>query len=141
MGKFLMKEVSVVIDGVDLSDHCFSVDTPSEKERVEVSGFNEEGTREYLAGNREDTVTLGVLQDFAAGSVHATLYPIYRDDEVVPIAIRHLSSQAVSATNPQLTGNAQMLSYNGLSGELNARAEMTVNLIAADSAGLVWSIT
>lgn len=141
MAKFLLKEAFVSIDGVDLSDHAFSLDTPSEKERVDVSGFNAEGTKEFLVGNREDSITIGFLQDFAAGSVHATLYPLYRDDEVFPVLIRHLSSLPASATNPQLTGNGQLQQYNGISGELNARSEMTVTINAADVEGLVWSDT
>ena len=50
MAKFLLTDVRVVVNGRDLSDHAVSVDTPSSKEQVDVSGFSPTGTREFLPG-------------------------------------------------------------------------------------------
>ncbi len=141
MGKFLAKEVYVEIDGVDLSDHAFSIDTPSTKERVDVSGFNVFGTRESLLGLREDQVTIGFLQDYASGKVHQTIYPLYKNDEAFRVRVRHLKSQPVSAANPQLTGYCLCEEYNGLSAELNARAELSITFPTASGSQLVWSDT
>ncbi len=137
MSKFLLEDCYVEIDGVDLSDHAFNIDTPSERERVEVSGFNPNGNREFLAGLREDSVTVQFLQDFAASEVHATLWPIYNTRDTVYLRVRPTSS-AASATNPELHGNVQLLSYNGLSGALNERSEMSVTFTPADGEGLIW---
>lgn len=140
MAKFLMQDCFISIDGNNLSDHAFRLSTPSERERVEVSGFNSTGNREYLAGNKEDSVEIGFLQDFAASEVHDVLVDIYQNQTTVAIIIRPTSA-AVSAANPALTGNVQLLSYNGLDGEKGARAEIAATFIPADSAGLVWAST
>lgn len=137
MGKFLLTDGYVSINGVDLSDHAFSLDTPSEREQVDVSGFSAAGTREYLAGTREETITIGFLQDFGTGEVHQTLYPLYRDNTAFALEIRPTSS-AVSSTNPRLAGTGKLFSYNGLSGELNARSEISAIIRSTDTAGITW---
>lgn len=141
MAKMLLKEALVQIDGTDLSDHSFSLDTPSEKEQVDVSGFSTAGTQEFLPGLRTDTITIGMLQDFAAGSVHAVLYNVYSTEKAFLVKIRPRKSLPVSATNPNLRGYGFLYTYNGLSGELNARAEIEVNISAAPGSSFVWSAT
>jgi hypothetical protein len=141
MAKFLLKEAFVQLDGVDLSDHCFSLETPSEKEVVDVSGFNPAGTKESLVGQRDDRCTIGALQDFAAGSVHATMYPCYSTDKPFQVKIRPKKSLAASATNPQYRGYGLLATYNGLSGELNARSEVSLEIVAAPGSSFVWSAT
>jgi hypothetical protein len=141
MAKMLLKEALVLLDGVDLSDHSFSLDTPSEKEQVNVSGFSVTGTQEFLPGLRTDAITIGMLQDFAAGSVHATLYSVYATERAFAVRIRPKKSLPVSATNPNLRGYGFLYTYNGLSGELNARAEVEAQIQAAPGSSFVWSAT
>lgn len=138
MGKFLLTSVEVLIDGTDLSNYCFSIDTPEESEQVEVSGFNTARTREFLAGLRDQTITLQMLQDFGAGGPHGVLAPLFESGDSFEIWIKPDAGAAVSATNPQFGGEAQMLSYNGLSGELNARSEITVTIKPAANEGFAW---
>lgn len=140
MGKFLLDDCYVEIDGHDLSDHAFNIDTPSTRERVDVSGFNPTGAKEFLAGQKEDQVTVQFLQDFDTGSVHDILSSIFQNQATVGIKVRPTSA-AVSAQNPELSGNVNLFEYNGLSGALSQRSEMTVTFLAADGDGLVWSDT
>lgn len=137
MPKYLLTDGFVSVNGVDLSNHAFRMDTPQENERVDVSGFSSTGTKEYLAGQKEESITVGFLQDFAAAKVHATLEPLFRNRTVFLIELRPTSA-AVSATNPKLSGSVQLLSYNGLSGELNGRGETEATFTPATQAGLVW---
>ena len=140
MAKFLAEDIFISVDGHDLSDHAFSIDTPSERERVDVSGFNPTGAKEFLAGSKEDSVTVQFLQDFASGEVHDVLSDIYQNQTTVELIVRPTSS-AVSATNPELSGNVQLLQYNGLSAQKGARAEMSVTFTPADTTGIVWANT
>ena len=48
----------------------------------------------------------------APREVHQTLYPIHRDREIVAFEWRPDQTAAVSATNPQLEGNVQLLTYS-----------------------------
>lgn len=140
MAKFALKDVYIEVDGHDLSNWGFNIDTPSEKDAIDVSGFNPNDTREELVGQRVDRITAQFTQDFASGGPHDVFWTIYQNDQTVGVKIRPTSA-VVSATNPELAGNVKVRTYNGLSGALNARAEVPIELIAADSDGLVWSDT
>lgn len=138
MGKFINRDVFISVDGVNLSNWAFGIDTPSEKEQIDVSGFNPNFTKEFLPGTKEDSVTVSFLQDFQAGGPHATLFPIYSTDDSVYIRVRPTSA-AASASNPELQGNVTLTSYNGLSGEINARSEFTATFVPFDEDGITWS--
>ncbi len=140
MAKFALTDVYIELDGYNLSNYGFNIDTPSEKDEIDVSGFNPNNTKESLVGQRQDNITAQFTQDFADGGPHDIIWSIYQNSTTVGVKIRPTSS-AVSATNPELAGNVKVRTYNGLSGALNARAELTVELVAADSTGLTWSST
>lgn len=138
MSKFLLTDVKVVVNGVSLGSHAFNVDTPSEKEQVDVSGFNPNGTREFLPGLADQTIEVQFENDFAAASVHATLEPLYRSGSAFPVYLQPDSDAGTSATNPIYGGTAVLFSYNGLSGALNARAETTATFKAAPNSLFAW---
>lgn len=139
MAKFINQDITIIVNGVELDDHAFSVDTPAEREQVDVSGFNSTGAKEFLPGASDETVTIGFLQDFAANEVHATLEPLYRNSSTFPLIIKPTSA-SVSATNPAFQGTAALFSYNGLSGELGSRSEITAVFKSADpTSPLAWA--
>ena len=137
MSKFLLTDVKVMVNNVNLSDHAFNIDTPSTKPQVDVSGFNPNSTMEYLPGLADQTITVQFRSDFAAASVHATLAPLYQGGSVFPIYVSPTSGTP-SATNPVFGGSATMYDYNGLSGALNADAEMTVTFKPAPGSLFSW---
>jgi len=139
MAKFINQNVVVKVNGVDLSDHAFRVDTPAEREQVDVSGFNSTGAKEFLPGATEETITIGFLQDFASAKVHQTLEPLYRNSSTFSLQIWPNGS-VTSATNPSLSGTAAMFAYNGLSGSLGERSEVEGVFRSADpTAPLAWA--
>lgn len=138
MAKYLLTDGYVSINGTDLSDHAHSLDTPQEKERVDVSGFNSAATKEFLPGSKDESAIIGFLQDFAANKVHATLEPLFRLNSTFAFEIRPTST-VVSATNPRFWGTASLFQYNGLSGEISNRGEMTAELRPATSTGFAWA--
>jgi hypothetical protein len=138
MPKFILTDGYVEINGVDMSDHAFTLDTPQEKERVDVSGFNSSGTQEFLPGRKEESVTITFRQDFASSEPHQTLEPLFRNNTTFGFSVRPTSS-AVSATNPRFWGTASLFTYNGLSGEISSVAEVIAELRPATSTGFVWA--
>ena len=132
MAKFINQDITITINSVELDDHAFSVDIQAEREQIDVSGFNATGSKEFLPGASDETVTIGFLQDFAAASVHATLEPLYRNSSTFVMSIKPTSA-SVSATNPSFAGTAAMFSYSGLSGELGGRSEITAVFKSANS--------
>lgn len=140
MSKFLMQDCYIEIDGFDMSDHFVNVATPQTRERVDVSGFNPTGAKEFLAGDREDSITGTALQDFATGEVHDILSDLFQNQTTFRVRVRPTSA-AVSATNPEFGGMAQLLTYTGLQGDKGSRAEIPVEIIPADVNGFSWTNT
>lgn len=138
MSKFVLTDVYIEADGHNLSNWGFNIDTPSEKDVVDMSGFNPTNSKEELVGQRQDRVAAQFTQDFASGGPHDVFYHAYINDLTIALKIRP-TSDAVAADNPELAGNVKLRNYNGLSGALNARAEVGIEFVAADAAGLVWS--
>jgi len=138
MGKMLLTDVKVFVAGVDLSDHAFGVDTPSEREQVDVSGFNPAGTREFLPGLADETIEVRFEQDFGPGKVHQTLQPLYASGSAFLIYVQPDSDTPGGAANPYFGGSATLFTYNGLSGELNARAELTATFKPAPGSHFAW---
>jgi hypothetical protein len=141
MSKFLLNDVRVVVNSVNLSDHAFNIDTPSEKEQVDVSGFSPTGTREFLPGLADQTIEVQFENDFSASSVHATLEPLYSSGSAFPLYVQPVSALGTSATNPIYGGTAVLYSYNGLSGGLAARAETTATFRPAPNSRFAWGTT
>jgi hypothetical protein len=141
MSKFLLSDCKVVVNNVALSDHAFNVDSPSTKNQEDVSGFSPTGAREFLPGQEDQTITVQFLQDFAAGKVHATLEPLYSGGSVFPIYLQPASASGTSATNPIFGGTASLYEYNGLSGALSARSEITATFKPASGSRFTWGTT
>jgi hypothetical protein len=141
-GKFAATDVSIVLDALDISDYCFSVDVPDTKDQIDVSGFNPTSSREFLPGTRDQTVTLGVLQVFDStggfAAIHTKLNTLYTANSAFVFTIKPTSG-SVSGTNPKYSGTAQMYEYDGLNAQLNARAEITVTLKPANGAVWAWA--
>lgn len=139
MPKYLLTNAKVMVAGVDLSNYAFSLDAPETKEQVDVSGFNPAGTREYLPGLRDQTITVGFLQGFGSGEPHRVLQPLFQSGTSFPIAITPDATAASGPGNPSFAGTATMYDYNGLAGQLNARGEISAVFRPATGAGFQWS--
>jgi hypothetical protein len=137
MPKYLLTKASILVNSVDLSNFAFSLETPEEKEQVDVSGFNPAGTREYLPGQSDQTITIGFLQGFGTNEPHRILQPLYTGGSSFPIKVMADSTQPAGPGNPTFGGTATMYTYNGLNGTLNARGEITATF-RPGPAGFQW---
>lgn len=138
MPKYLLTNALVQVNGQDLSRFAFSLDTPDEREQVDVSGFNPTGTQEFLPGQRSQTITVGFLQGFGTGEPHPVLRPLYEGGSAFPLLIRPDATAAAGPTNPTFGGTASLYAYNGLAGQLNARGEIEATFRPATGGGFAW---
>jgi len=136
MAKFISTDWRVVVNNVDLSDHADSVDTPQEKEQIDVSGFG--GTREFLPGIEDATLTIEFIQDFGTAKVHQTVYPLYSGGSTFPIYVQPSRSSGTSTTNPVYGGTASVYTYNGGAAALNDVSKITVDFKPAPGARFSW---
>lgn len=131
MGKFVFKNGTVKVNGVDLSDHVRNVDVPMSKDQVEDTGLNGNGLHTFLPGLGSERFVITFANDFAASSVYATLYPLYRNEtqfevEVIP------NSGSASATNPRWRAFCQLYDYDPVNAAVGALSEVQVNFIAVE---------
>lgn len=137
MSKRIALKDSVEVDSVDLSNLARDVRLTSEHARVDVSGFSATGTDEFLAGSTAQSVAVEFYGAYGTGETHATLYPIHKDREVVLFQWRPDQTAVVAATNPELRGMVQILSYGP--GATRGDADTyTVEFVAADEDGLAF---
>src|SRR5207253_8705884 len=99
MPKEIILDPVVEVNGVDLTDRCRQAECPISINEVDQSTFGGKWS-EQGKGMRDATVTLSFIQDYAAASVHATLYPLVESDDPFIIKVKP-HDEPVSATNPQ----------------------------------------
>lgn len=138
MSKRVAFKDHVAVDSVDLSNFARAVTFSSEHDRVDVSGFSATGSNEFLAGQTTQTVTVEFFNSYGSAEVHQTLYPIHKNREIVAIAWRPDQTAGASATNPELRGNVQILTYAPAATRGDAET-FSVEFVAADPAGLAYA--
>ena len=99
MAVLVLKDASITINSVALSDHANSVTLNYEVDSVEVTAFGS-GGHVFTGGLQNNSIDIELMQDFAAANVEATVYPLV--DTTTTVVIKPTSS-AVSSTNPSYT--------------------------------------
>ena len=125
MGEAVLKDASVVINAVDLSDHVRQVTINYGAEVKDITAMGD-STREKLAGLIDWSATLEFNQDFDAGEVDATLFSLVGAAAVT--ATFKPTSAAVSATNPSFSGSILVESYTPISGTVGDAHAVSVTL-------------
>ena len=102
MARIVLTNVDVEIAGVNLSDYISSVSLSSTYDAVETTAFGggnvPAAARTRQAGLVDNAVTFDFHQDFAAGQVEATIYPLLgtvQSVEVQPV------NAAISVDSPK----------------------------------------
>ena len=137
MSKRIALKDFIEVDGHDLSTFASAIQLHSDDEQVDVSGFNSTGADEFLAGKRTQSVDVTFFGAYGAGETHDVLYHLYRDRVVFTFKWRPDQTALVSDTNPELSGNVQLLSY-GPGASRGQADSFQVTFTAADENGLVF---
>lgn len=124
MGKLVLKDCYVVVNGTNFSDHASSCEINMSKDEVETTNFSGSG-RERVAGLQDNSFSITFQQDFAASSVDSVLFPLWNNETEFTVEIRPTSA-AVSSSNPKYTGTCVLLEYQPLSGDVGDLSETEV---------------
>jgi hypothetical protein len=108
----------VTVNGVDLSNHCSSVEVALKKASVDITNFGGAG-KEVAQGLEEDVFTLELQQDYSASEVDATLWPLYQNGTEFTVTVQPTVG-ARSLTNPQYSATCILLDYIPLTGKPGA---------------------
>ncbi len=138
MAKLILRDCSIVIDGVTLSDHASSVEINSSKDLQEVTSFGD-AYKTNLVGLGDATMSVTFFQDYAVASVDATLWPLHNANSTFPIVVKPTAA-AVSATNPSYTMTAVLPEFSPLSGDVGEASTTDVEFQNAGQTGIVKAI-
>ncbi|WP_425401261.1 radical SAM protein [Algiphilus sp.] len=125
MSKLVLKDAHVEINSVDLSNQVQSVTINYGAELPEDTSMGD-NTRSRLPGLKDWSLEITFHQNFAAGNVDATLFPLVGADAFA-VKVRSTSA-AVGATNPSYEGNALLESYQPIGNSVGEVATAPVTI-------------
>ncbi len=135
MDKRIALTDEIYLDGVDLSNSIRAIGFTSEDEQVDVSGFNDSGNSEFLAGVRVTTIEMDVFITSGSGELRQILYPLHKNKTEFDITWKVYGGVSVSATNPILRGTVSLPTWSegGTRGEVETA---TLTFIAPDASAV-----
>ena len=108
------KNAYLEVNGVDISDHAESITLNTGAVTLPNNAMGDE--YEYQrAGLLNWSVEATFYQDFAAGSVDATLWPLYSGRQTFALILR-ADSGAIGTENPRWSGDVFISSYQPTQG-------------------------
>lgn len=137
MAVTVLRDVSVTVNSVDLSDHVRSVTITEEAPEVDVTAMGA-AAQQFLLGIPDATIEVEFLQDFASAEVHATLQPLAGENSPFPVVVLP-TSDAVGASNPSATMQAVLPNYSGIAGSIGDASTTTATFRNSDPSGIVWA--
>ena len=133
------RDAVVTINGVDLTDHISEVTIETTRDENDTTCFGATN-KSTAAGLGDATITMTAKQDFAAGEIDATLFPLSTTDTPFVVAVKPTSA-AISATNPEYQMTSLMFGYSPISGSVGGPLETPLTFRNASQAGLVRDTT
>lgn len=102
MAKHILYNASVVLNGVDLSDHVESVSYVPTTNGQAAAAMSEAEDYEMPGTRKLSDITLNMYQDFAASKVYQTLQPLWTARSTFNATIKP-DAGANATTNPAFT--------------------------------------
>jgi len=133
----MLWNASLVANSVDLSNRIRSIIVTRNHEDLDSTAMGSVA-RTHYAGLRDDSMQVNFFQDFATGSVEATIAGMLGGAGVVCVAKK--DSGAVSASNPSYTGTLFALTHQPINGEIGEMHMTDVTLVPAQGSSIVKAV-
>lgn len=122
MAKFVLRDASIVVNSVDLSDHCVSVEIAMKADDVAITAMGATGVNR-LPGLRDESFKVKWRGDFATSKIDQTLAPLYTGGTSHTVVVKPTSA-GVGPTNPTYTGTCYLLEFSPVSGSVGDVADV-----------------
>jgi hypothetical protein len=123
MAKFFAQDYKITVGTTVLSTSINSVTLDITADEVETTAFGST-YRTRIGGLKSGSVSLDFMQDFAAGSVDALLFPLMGSTVAVKIAP---TSGTVSATNPEYRFDCLVTQYQPYASSIGDLSTLSVS--------------
>ena len=130
MAIYVNKDITVLVNAVDLTTYVTNVEVVKAVDSVESTSMSSTSTNghTFVGGIQNNTVTISFNQDFAATKVNATLTALVG---VATTVVVRPTSAVVGATNPNFTLTGALMSeyrpVTGAVGDLATVGSITFN--------------
>ena len=125
MAKFVATDYKVTINGTDFSQSIAQVNLEISSVDVETTAFGST-FRTRIGGLKDGTLQLDFMQDFAAASVDAVLFPLIQNNSLATVVLTPTSG-TVSATNPSYTALCLVNQYTPFASSVGDLATVSVS--------------
>jgi hypothetical protein len=123
VAKFVATDYNITIGGTNLSTSLAAATLDITAEEQDTTAFGST-YRTRIAGLKDASVTFDFHQDFGAGSIDATLFPLV--GSLATVVIKPTSG-TVSATNPTYTFTALVTQYTPFASSVGDLATLSVS--------------
>jgi hypothetical protein len=126
MAKFILRDADVVLAGVNISDHVDEVEVTAaceDKDGTAMGATN----RDHTPGLRDDSFKLKLFQDFEAGEIEPTVWPLLGVEAGFLVEVKPKSG-AVAANNPKYSATCVLLEHQPLAGQVGEFAMTELEL-------------
>jgi hypothetical protein len=132
----VLTNAQVLINGVDLSDHCSRVTLVDNRNPVDITAMGATNIT-ITKGLGDGSATFDFFQDMASGKVHATLQPLIGSTTPVTVEVR-ATNAARSATNPAFLMSALLMNYPMLDGTVGQANSASYTFSNASQSGVTY---
>jgi hypothetical protein len=123
VAKFVATDYSITINSTSFSSSLAAATLDITSEEQDVTAFGST-FRSRIGGLKDATLSLDFHQDFAAGSVDATLFPLLGTQATVVIKP---TSGSVSATNPSYSFNCLVTQYQPFASSIGDLSSLSIS--------------
>ncbi len=125
MAKFMASNFVVTLNGTDLSSSLHAVTLDVTANEIDTTTFGTSSTvyKTVVGGVVSGSAKLDFYQDYAAGSVDATIWPLVN---TIGTLVIKPAGTAVSATNPSYTATVLINGYTPVMGSIGDLSSFSV---------------
>lgn len=124
MAKYVVTGNKVTINGVDLSASIARAELAVTVNDVDVTDFGSGGYTEIMGGLKSGSLSIDFHQDYASGSVDATIFPLI-GSQATAVIIAGNGTAASSAT-PAYTAVCMVNAWNPVAGAVGDLSTVSV---------------
>ena len=135
MAIVMSNNVSLSVNGVDLSDHVREITLQMSAEDLDATAMTAL-SRTHAVGLRDDRVEVTFLQDHAVAKVDATLAPLVSSSTGFVVIVKPVAG-ATTTTNPAYTVTSLLFDYTPIDATVGEISSPEVTFLPAPGSSIV----